>query len=96
MPIMWMAKMVNATQLPPCRDSGGYSVQPPAGPPPGRNRVSSSRVKANGRIQKDQLFMRGIAMSGAPICSGIIQLARPTKAGITPPKICLLYTSRCV
>ncbi|KAG1530437.1 hypothetical protein G6F50_017319 [Rhizopus delemar] len=36
--------------------------------------------------------MRGSAMSGAPICSGIIQLARPTKAGITPPKI---ITSAC-
>ena len=31
-------------------------------------------------------------MSGAPICSGTIQLARPTKAGITPPKI---MTSAC-
>ena len=30
--------------------------------------------------------MRGSAMSGAPICSGIIQLARPTVAGITAPK----------
>ena len=29
--------------------------------------------------------MRGSAMSGAPICSGIIQLARPTVAGITAP-----------
>ena len=31
MPIMWMAKIANATLLPPCSDSGGYSVQPPAG-----------------------------------------------------------------
>ena len=67
-------------------------VQPPAGAPPGRNRVSSSRVKATGSSQNDQLFMRGRAMSGAPICSGIIQLARPTNAGITPPKI---ITSAC-
>ncbi|MCY1248073.1 hypothetical protein D9M72_614640 [compost metagenome] len=36
--------------------------------------------------------MRGSAMSGAPTCSGIIQLARPTKAGMTPPKI---ITSAC-
>jgi len=49
-------------------------------------------VKANGMIQNDQLFIRGSAMSGAPTCSGIIQLARPTKAGITPPKI---ITSAC-
>ena len=53
----------------------------------------SSRVKANGRIQNDQLFMRGSAMSGAPIIIGIIQLARPTKAGITAPKI---ITSACM
>ena len=49
-------------------------------------------MKANGRIQNDQLFIRGKAMSGAPICSGIIQLARPTKAGMIPPKI---ITSAC-
>ncbi len=29
--------------------------------------------------------MRGNAMSGAPICNGIIQLARPTNAGMTAP-----------
>ena len=29
--------------------------------------------------------MRGKAMSGAPIISGIIQLASPTNAGITAP-----------
>ena len=34
-------------------------------------------MKANGRIQKLKLFMRGSAMSGAPTCIGIIQLARP-------------------
>src|SRR3546814_5219685 len=49
--------------------------------------VDNSRVKANGRIQNDQLFMRGSAMSGAPICNGIIQLPRPTKAGMIAPKI---------
>ena len=40
---------------------------------------------ATGRIQNDQLFIRGSAMSGAPIIIGIIQLANPTKAGITAP-----------
>jgi hypothetical protein len=35
--------------------------------------------KANGRIQKLQLFMRGSAMSGAPIIIGIIQLASPRR-----------------
>ncbi len=42
-------------------------------------------VKANGRIQKLQLFIRGSAISGAPIIMGISQLAKPVKAGITAP-----------
>ncbi len=62
-------------------------VQPPAGAPPGMNSVDSSKVKAKGRIQKLMLFMRGNAMSGAPICIGIIQFASPTKAGMTAPNI---------
>ena len=61
-------------------------VQPLAGAPPGMNSVARSRPKATGRIQKDQLFMRGNAISGAPIIIGIIQLARPTNAGMTAPK----------
>jgi hypothetical protein len=72
---------------PVCRDSGGYRVQPPATMPPGTNSVDSSKVNAKGRIQKLKLFIRGSAMSGAPICSGIIQLARPTNAGMTAPNI---------
>ena len=35
MPIMWMAKIAIGQLSPPCSDSGGYSVQPPAGAPPG-------------------------------------------------------------
>jgi len=50
------------------------------------NRVDASRPNATGRIQNDQLFIRGSAISGAPIIIGIIQLARPTKAGMTAPK----------
>ena len=42
--------------------------------------------KATGRIQKLKLFILGKAISGAPICIGIIQLAKPTKAGMTAPK----------
>ena len=49
------------------------------------NQVLISRLKANGSIQKLQLFMRGSAMSGAPIIIGIIQLAKPVQAGITAP-----------
>ena len=42
-------------------------------------------AKAKGRIQKLRLFMRGSAISGAPIIMGISQLAKPTKAGIMAP-----------
>src|SRR5690606_13096673 len=50
------------------------------------NSVDTSNPKAAGSSQKLKLFMRGRAMSGAPIISGIIQLARPTKAGMMAPK----------
>ena len=66
-------------------DSGAYSVQPKFGAPPCMKSEDRSMKKANGRIQKLKLFSRGSAMSGAPIISGTIQLARPTKAGITAP-----------
>src|SRR3546814_5108790 len=78
-PIRWIAKMANDMLELPWIDSGGYRVQPPAGAPPGSNSVLSSKVNANGRIQNDQLFIRGSAMSGAPIILGISQFARPTK-----------------
>ena len=35
--------------------------------------------------QKLKLFIRAKAMSAAPICSGIIQFAKPTKAGMIAP-----------
>src|SRR5690554_5187129 len=86
-PIKWTEKITNGKDIPCCSISGGYMVQPPAGPPPGMNRVDSKMAKANGSSQNDQLFMRGSAMSGAPIMMGIIQLASPVKAGMTAPKI---------
>ena len=92
-PIRCTAKISIGNESPVCRTSGGYIVQPAAGAPPGTNSVDSSSVNANGRIQKLKLFMRGSAMSGAPICSGTIQFARPTKAGMTAPKI---MTSACL
>jgi len=49
------------------------------------NKVDTSNRNAAGNSQKLKLFMRGRAMSGAPIINGIIQLARPTNAGITAP-----------
>ncbi len=92
-PIMWIAKISMGKEAPFCSTSGGYMVQPPAGAPPGTNSEDSSSVKAKGRIQKLKLFRRGSAMSGAPTCIGIIQLARPVQAGITAPKI---ITSACM
>ena len=92
-PIMCTAKISIGNASPVCSESGGYIVQPPAGAPPGTNSVASNSVNANGRIQKLKLFMRGSAMSGAPTCSGIIQFARPTKAGMTAPKIMI---SACI
>ena len=86
-PIMWMEKTTNAKLCPPCRLSGGYIVQPAAGPPESMKSVLKSMANANGRIQKLQLFSLGNAMSGAPIIIGIIQLAKPTQAGITAPNI---------
>ncbi len=44
-------------------------------------------IAAGGSNQKLQLFIRANAMSGAPIISGIIQLAKPTAAGMIAPKI---------
>ena len=93
MPIRWIAKIMKATLNPPSSDSGGYIVQPPCGPPPGMKISPISSRNANGRIQNDQLFMRGSAMSGAPICIGIIQFPRPTKAGMIAPKIMI---SACI
>jgi hypothetical protein len=55
--------------------------------------VESNKVNANGMIQNDQLFILGRAMSGAPIINGTIQLAKPTKAGMTAPKI---ITKACI
>jgi hypothetical protein len=49
------------------------------------NRVEASNRNVGGSIQKLQLFMRGNAMSGAPIIIGISQLARPTKEGMIAP-----------
>src|SRR5690625_7868107 len=66
-------------------DRAAQKVQATLGPPPGINNVDRSIRNAKGRIQKLQLFIRGSAISGAPIISGIIQLANPTNAGMIAP-----------
>ena len=51
------------------------------------NELPSSRMKAGGSSQKEMLFIRGKAMSGAPIMSGTNQLPKPPIiAGMTMKK----------
>src|ERR1700734_2359149 len=47
-PIMCMAKISIGKLSPVCSDSGGYSVQPPAGMPPGTKSGGKSKGKAKG------------------------------------------------
>ena len=52
------------------------------------NKERMSSAKEAGSSQKEMLFMRGNAMSGAPIISGTIQLPKPPIiAGMTVKKI---------
>ena len=44
---------------------------------PSTNMDSTRNAKENGSSQKEMLFMRGKAMSGAPIISGTSQLPKP-------------------
>jgi hypothetical protein len=55
---------------------------------PSTNIDRTSRMKAGGSSQNEMLFMRGNAMSGAPIMIGTNQLAKPPiRAGMTMKKI---------
>lgn len=55
---------------------------------PSMNEEISSSANAAGSSQNEMLFMRGNAMSGAPIISGTNQLPKPPIiAGITMKKI---------
>src|SRR6185312_966914 len=74
-PARWIDRIAKSTDGPgwPVVDSGAYSVQPvPApsapGSPPTKADDSSSAKEA-GSSQNETLFMRGNAMSGAPIMS---------------------------
>ena len=84
-PMMCSAKMAASSDMGICADSGAYSVQPPAGAPPAMKNDAASMMPAGTSSQKLRLFMRANAMSEAPICSGIIQFAKPTKAGMMAP-----------
>jgi hypothetical protein len=84
-PMMCRAKIAMSMPGPIWVDSGAYRVQPAAVAPPGTKKDVASRIAAGGSSQNEKLFMRAKAMSDAPTCSGIIQLAKPTKAGMIAP-----------
>jgi len=83
-------KIDRSTDLPAwarLAERGGYTVQPVPAPlstkPP-----AVSKDKEGGRSQKLMLFIRGNAMSGAPIINGTSQLPNPPIIiGITIKKI---------
>lgn len=89
-PAKWREKIVRSTDAPACAKfpaRGGYTVHPvPA--PASTPEEASNRRKDGGRSQKLMLFIRGKAMSGAPIIRGINQLPKPPIIiGITIKKI---------
>lgn len=82
--------MVRSTEAPAWAKlpaSGGYTVQPVPAPASTIDEASRSRNEG-GKSQKLILFIRGNAMSGAPIISGTSQFPKPPIImGITIKKI---------
>lgn len=89
-PARWREKIVRSTEAPACARlpaSGGYTVHPVPAPASTPDEARSSR-NDGGRSQKLMLFIRGNAMSGAPIIKGISQFPNPPiMMGITIKKI---------
>ena len=89
-PARWSEKIVRSTEAPACARfpaRGGYTVHPVPAPASTPDEASSKR-KEGGKSQKLMLFIRGNAMSGAPIISGISQFPNPPIIiGITIKKI---------
>lgn len=83
-------KITRSTEAPACdrfAARGGYTVHPVPAPASTPDEASSSRSEG-GRSQKLILFIRGNAISGAPIMSGTSQLPKPPIiTGITIKKI---------
>lgn len=89
-PAKWREKIARSTEAPAWARfpaSGGYTVQPvPA--PASTVEEASRRRKDGGSSQKLMLFIRGNAMSGAPIIRGTSQFPNPPiMIGITIKKI---------
>lgn len=89
-PARWSEKMVRSTEAPACARlpaRGGYTVQPVPAPASTPDDARSKRNEG-GSSQKLMLFIRGKAISGAPIISGISQFPNPPiMMGITIKKI---------
>lgn len=89
-PARWSEKMARSTDAPAWARlpaNGGYTVHPVPAPASTVEEASRSR-KEGGSSQKLMLFMRGNAMSGAPIISGTSQFPNPPIIiGITMKKI---------
>lgn len=89
-PARWREKMARSTEAPAWARllaSGGYTVHPVPAPASTPEEVSRRR-KEGGRSQKLMLFIRGNAMSGAPIIRGTSQFPKPPiMTGMTIKKI---------
>ena len=89
-PARWSEKMAKSTDAPAWARlpaSGGYTVHPVPAPASTVEEASRSR-KEGCSSQKLMLFMRGNAMSGAPIIRGTSQFPNPPIImGITMKKI---------
>ena len=89
-PAKWREKIAKSTDAPawaifPAK--GGYTVHPVPTPASTADEARS-REKEGGSIQKLILFIRGNAISGAPIIIGTNQLPKPPIiTGITIKKI---------
>lgn len=89
-PARWRLKIDRSTEAPAWAiplARGGYTVHPvPA--PLSTNPPTSNKVNDGGRSQKLILFIRGKAISGAPIIKGTNQFPKPPIIiGITIKKI---------
>lgn len=89
-PAKWSEKIARSTEAPAWARlpaSGGYTVHPVPAPASTVDEARRSR-KDGGRSQKLMLFIRGNAMSGAPIMRGTSQFPKPPiMTGITMKKI---------
>lgn len=83
-------KIAKSTEPPECAvalDKGGYTVQP-VPTPASVSMDANSNNNEGGNNQKLILFIRGNAISGAPIIKGTNQFPKPPiKVGITIKKI---------